>query len=464
MLILSVAMYLAFQIALCVWISRKIRTKDDYFLAGRSLTVVPIAVSLFATWFGAESCMGTFGMVYQNGLSASRADPFGYTVCLVLLGLFVAPKIWNLGFVTLADFFSTRFGKRVAPLAAIIMAASSLAWAAAQLRAFGHVLSITTEITPLTGSVAAVFIVLIYTSFGGLLGDIVTDFIQGTVIVFGLLAIGLFVFTSVDDPWSLLQQVPSEKLSLTSPDESWWQRLDHWAIPVLGSLVTQEQISRLLASKSRSVAVRASLLSSLFYLVIGCLPLILALIAPSLMSLEGESDSFFLKFSETMLPRWMYIILIGAILSALLSTIDSVFLAVGSLMIQNVFPVLGFVSNKSSLLQSRLVVIGAGIAALALSVQGENIYELLEIASSFGTAGILVITMFGLWSKLGGTRASIAALVCGILTPQILERFFKVETTFLPTILITALIFILVSKLEKNTLFLHNPTHEHVKP
>jgi Na+/proline symporter len=458
MLILSVAIYLALQIALCVWISRKIQTKDDYFLAGRSLTVIPIAVSLFATWFGAESCMGTFGMVYQNGLSASRADPFGYTVCLVLLGILVAPKIWNLGFVTLADFFSVRFGKNVAPLAAVVMAASSLAWAAAQLRAFGHVLSITTETTPLIGSIAAVVIVLIYTSFGGLLGDIVTDFIQGLVIVFGLLAIGFFVFTSVEDLWALWQQVPKERLSFSSPDESWWQRFDHWAIPVLGSLVTQEQISRLLASKSRSVAVRASLLSSMGYLVIGSLPIVLALVAPSLVTLEGDSDSFFLKFSESMLPRWMYIVLIGAILSALLSTIDSIFLAVGSLMVQNVLPVIGFASNKSTLLQSRLVVIGAGILALVLSVQGENIYELLEIASSFGTAGILVITIFGLWSKLGGMLASISALVCGILTPQILERICKVETTFLITIAVTALMFVVVARFEKKIL-LHNPSH-----
>lgn len=49
--------------------SHKIRSEADFLVAGRSLPSIFISISLFATWFGAESILGTTGMVFKHGLS-----------------------------------------------------------------------------------------------------------------------------------------------------------------------------------------------------------------------------------------------------------------------------------------------------------------------------------------------------------------------------------------------------------
>lgn len=67
--------------------SRSIRSEEDYFLGGRRLGGLLVSFSLFATWFGAETCIGSSAAVYERGLAGSRTDPFGYSAWLLLLGL-----------------------------------------------------------------------------------------------------------------------------------------------------------------------------------------------------------------------------------------------------------------------------------------------------------------------------------------------------------------------------------------
>lgn len=86
-ILLGILAYVLLQLLIGFWISRKIKTEDDYLLAGRSLGYVLATFSIFATWFGAESCIGTAGAAYSSGLSGVRADPFGYGICLILMGM-----------------------------------------------------------------------------------------------------------------------------------------------------------------------------------------------------------------------------------------------------------------------------------------------------------------------------------------------------------------------------------------
>src|SRR5687767_12487863 len=66
--------YIALQLVIGVVISRRIRTEDDYLLAGRKLGPVLTTFSVFATWFGAETCVGAAAEVYGNGLHLALSD------------------------------------------------------------------------------------------------------------------------------------------------------------------------------------------------------------------------------------------------------------------------------------------------------------------------------------------------------------------------------------------------------
>src|SRR5690606_4716576 len=133
--------FIAVQIAIGVWASRRVKDEADFFVAGRRLGAPLVTVSLFATWFGAETCMGASGAVYTDGLSGARAEPLGYFICLVLLGVLLARRLHRGGYLTLGDLFRDRFGTKTEKIAVLIMVPSGLVWGAAQVRAFAQVLA-----------------------------------------------------------------------------------------------------------------------------------------------------------------------------------------------------------------------------------------------------------------------------------------------------------------------------------
>jgi len=101
--------YVFVQLLIVIVLARRSRNETDYLLAGRRLGTGFATFTIFATWFGAETFIGSAGAVYADGLGGSTADPFGYAVCLFLMGFFFAVPLWRRKLTTLADLFRRRF-------------------------------------------------------------------------------------------------------------------------------------------------------------------------------------------------------------------------------------------------------------------------------------------------------------------------------------------------------------------
>ena len=184
--LIGIGAYLVVQFAVGMLVSRRIASESDYLLAGRRLGVTLAAFSIFATWFGAETVVGAAGSIYSDGLSGGSADPFGYALCLVVLGAVIAAPLWRRKYTTFGDLFRERYSPGVERLAVLLMVPTSVLWAAAQIRAFGQVVSVSSDIGVDIAITAAAAFVIIYTVAGGLLADVVTDFVQSIGIVIGL--------------------------------------------------------------------------------------------------------------------------------------------------------------------------------------------------------------------------------------------------------------------------------------
>ena len=97
--------YLVLQFGIGAYVSRRLRSEDDYLVAGRSLGWGLGTFTIFATWFGAETVIGSAGTVYSEGVGATSAEPFGYALALILMGVIFAVPLWRRGLTTLADLF-----------------------------------------------------------------------------------------------------------------------------------------------------------------------------------------------------------------------------------------------------------------------------------------------------------------------------------------------------------------------
>src|SRR5688500_14602499 len=245
---------MALQFGIGIWVSRRIRTEADYILAGRNLGYLLCTFSIFATWFGAETIVGSAGRAYREGISLASAEPFGYGLCLILAGVVFAAPLWSRKLTTLADLYRQRFSVGAERIAAIVLIPGSIYWAAAQIRAFGHVISASTSAVDAEIAIAiAAGFTIAYAMFGGMLVDAITDVIQGIVLVIGLAVVFVFVLPHIGD--AAVSAAPRVQL-LPATGESTWAVIERWAIPIGGSVLATELVGRLLAARSVRVARR----------------------------------------------------------------------------------------------------------------------------------------------------------------------------------------------------------------
>ena len=447
---LLILFYVLGQIFIGLYLSRRIKNEDDFLVGGRRVSFFLVSFSLFATWFGAETCLGSSGAVYELGLSGSRADPFGFSLCLFLMGFLLAKKLRAGSYLTLADFIKDRYGSLSEKLVVWVMIPSSIIWGAAQLRAFGQILSVSTA-RPLNLMIClSALLVIFYTVLGGLLGDIYTDLIQGLIVVGSLLTLLIIILSRTPDLAGIIHHMPANRWKILGVGESIWERLDRWAVPVLGSLVVQEAISRFLAARSPREAVRACHLAGGLYFFTGAIPLFLGFIGPWVLPGISDRENFLVLLSHEHLPDLLSVIFLGALISAILSTVDSILLACSALFSHNfLIPILKIKNEKNRLLVNRVAVIGAGLIALSIALAGNRIYDLVLLAASFGTAGVLIITMFGLYSKIENPTAANITMVAGLVLTPVFQLGLKFKAPFLLSVITCGVMFVLISGLSK---------------
>lgn len=410
-LTLFLALYVLAQVAIGIWAGRGAKSETDYYLGGRGIGFWALTLSIFATWFGAETILGSAAAIADGGLSGARAEPFGYAICLVLMALFVAGPIRKSNYVTISDFFRERYGKKAEIASAVVGVIISVIWAGAQLLAVAAILETVVGIPGYVTLLAAAGIVIVYCYFAGLKGDIATDVVQGVFLIIGIVILFFAVSDRAGGFDALIGSIKPEQLRLVAEGESLFARIDNWMIPVIGSLVTQEALTRFLAAKSTRTAQTACLSAAALYLALGMLPVLMGLGGTHLGIAGAEGDNFIPAIALELLPNALAIVLVGALFSAILSTVDSNLLAVSSLVSINLMRRShGMRSEKAQLQIARMTTVLAGLGALGVAFSGSNIYELLAMTSIFGQGGIMVATMIGLRSSFGGASAALASL------------------------------------------------------
>lgn len=451
----AILAYLALQFGIGVYVSRRIKSESDYLLAGRSLGPVLATFSIFATWFGSETVMGSAGNAYRDGISLANAEPFGYGLCLVLMGLVFARPLWKRGLTTLADLFRQRYSIGVERLAAIILVPSSILWAAAQIRAFGHVLATATEGIPVDVAIAgAAGFTMAYTMFGGLLVDAITDLIQGSILAIGLGVVLVVMLASMQDAGGAMAVLSAAGpvTFLPSNGLGTMELLEEWAIPICGSVIATELVGRIIATRSADVARRSSLMAGSMYIVVGLVPLVIGLMGQQVMPGLEDAEQVVPAMATRYLPTLVYALFAGALISAILSTVDSTLLIASGLASHNVaIPFLGVTEERTKVRLARGGVLLFGILAYVQAVRAEGVFELVEQASAFGSAGTLVTVCFGLFTTLGGPRTAAATLLAGVTT-YLVASFMEAPYPFLGSLAASLLTYVLGAVLGRSRL------------
>lgn len=408
--------YVGLQIALAVWVGRGARSDTDYLVAGRSLSAGAVGMSIFATWFAAESLIATSSEVAAEGLVGARAEPFAYAAGLLAVALFFARALRRGGFITLADFLRDRFGGRAEGLAATVIALSATTWSAAQLFAFAAIIDTASGIGFAPALLGATLLVMTYTLFGGLAGDVVTDIVQGAVILVAILILFALMTAAAGGPAAMWAALPETAFRPAPPDETWADTAELWLIPIIGTMVSQEALSRTLAARSPEAARSGALWGAGLYLAAGLIPVSFGLFAPQLGLPLGEGEAFLPSLAKALFPEWLLIIFTGALVSAILSSVDSALLAVSAVITESGYKHLNPNASPRDLLRAaRAATVAAAMLAAGLALSGESLRTLVLDAGAIGA--VLAVPII---AGLAGSRARLAALAAILVQMAVL--------------------------------------------
>jgi Na+/proline symporter len=128
----------------------------------------------------------------------------------------------------------------------------------------------------------------------------------------------------------------------------------------------------------------------------------------------ADAEHILIAVAQDVLPAGLHVLVAGALVAAILSTVDSTLLAASGLVSHNVAaPLLRVESQRAKVLLARAGVAGFGLLAWWLAARAGGVFELVETASAFGSAGVFVVATLGLFTPWGGPRTALATLVAG---------------------------------------------------
>jgi Na+/proline symporter len=430
--LLAIVAYVLVQFAIGAFVSRRMASESDYILAGRRLGAGLVTFSVFATYFGAEAIVASGGAVYEKGLAGALVDPFGYAGAIVAVGALFARALWARGLTTFADLFRQRYSAGVEQPVVIGLLPGSVIWAAAQVRAFGQVLSANSGLGLAAAIALAAVLVAAYSVVGGLLADAVTDVVQGAAVLVGLVVVGGVAAAELTSGPGWRALAPPERLTLIRPEAGWLALTEQLAIPVCGTIVAVELISRFLGARTGQVARNGTLLGGMLYLLAGLIPVFLGLAAPRLMAPIPDTEQVVPRLAEAYLPGILYIAFAGAIISAILSAVHSALHAPASQLSHNIVVRLNpALTERGKLWCVRASVMALSLVAYLITVTSERIHDLVETASAFGSAGVFVTALFALFTRFGGPRSALASVGSGMLVWAAGKYVVAVPTPYL---------------------------------
>lgn len=454
-LLFSIILYLILTVLIGYLASRRVKTSGDFMLAGRSLPVVLSTAALFATWFGSETVFGASSQFLDGGLYSVIEDPFGAALCLFLFGMFFAQKLYRMNLMTLGDFFKVRFGQRTELIAGIFIAPSYLGYIAAQLVAMGLILNVVTGMETWIGVVISAVVVTFYTYTGGMWAISITDFIQGILIIVGLLALAVVMSNQAGGVGVIWDEMPSADLKFL-PSFDFFEitaYLAAWSVLGLGSIPSQDVFQRVMSSGSERTAIRSCFYAAALYLTVAMLPLFISLCTKHLYpdQLNGDLQLALPRMVLAHMPVWVQVVFFGSLLSAIMSTTSSAILAPSAILSENIIkPVFrDKINDKKLLVITRVSVLLFSVVATVLATMRNNIYELVGESSVVSLVSLFIPLTLGLyWRKSTGIGA-IAAMFTGIISWLIFKWVDTGVPELVPATLISLVTMVVVSLAER---------------
>jgi SSS family transporter len=444
MLLWFVIIYWIVSVGIGLYAATRVHNTKDFAVAGRHLPFYMVTATVFATWFGSETVLGIPATFLKDGFKGIVADPFGSSMCLILVGLFFAAPLYRKNLLTIGDFYKQRFGRGVEFLTTIAIVISYLGWVGAQITALGLVFNVVSdgEISKLAGMWIGSLTILVYTFFGGMWAVAVTDFLQMIIIVLGMLWIGGEVSGMAGGVGVVVDH------AMQAGKFEFWPALDvrevlafvaAWVTMMFGSIPQQDVFQRVQSSRTERIAVWGSILGGSLYFVFAFVPMFLAysatLIDPQTVAglIDTDAQLILPRLVLDKAPLFAQVMFFGALLSAIKSCASATLLAPSVTFTENILrPMMRDMSDRKLLRSMRIVTVGFTLLVTLYAVNSKaSIFKMVENAYQVTLVSAFIPLVCGIYWKRATNQGALASIFMGLVV-WLSILLFGPEDPFVP--------------------------------
>jgi len=427
LILLGVGLYMTIMAVIGFVASRGSHSLTDFVVAGRNMPLWLCSVSIFATWFGSGIMMGAATSAYKGDMIEIVAEPFGSGLALLLSGLFFAKLYRRTKRLTWPEFFEARYGTLASAVASIADAIANIIWLGGMLFTFGVLLNSFTGTSMGVGIFGGLFVIVLYTMIGGMWAVALTDFIQMIVFVVGMFALLFFVLGDAGGWGEVVAQLPEHSFRLYPLEHTfnnWVEYIHVWMGLGVAAVASSSIIQRALSARSENVAKNSFYLAALGYMTVGIVPLLLGFAATVTMPDLEDPDAVLSLLAIEHLHPVFAAIFVGAIVSAIMSSSDSILLGVSSIISMNLLPrVIKNPSDELRLRVARYSIPVCGLIATYVAFNADGVIDVLQNSVEVLLAAIIVPFILCFWwekaNRLGALAGIFSGLIVWLFAPRI---------------------------------------------
>lgn len=457
-----VGLYLLALIAVGAWKARKVRTQEDFTLAGRGLPVWVLAGTLLATWIGTGSIFGNAQKALELG-AATFLLPLSAVLGILTLYLLSA-RIRRFGQFTVQDILQARFGVEARVLGTITLLLAYVIIVSYQYRAGAAVVQ---RLYPGIGegqaiTCVAVFVVA-YTALAGLYSVAYTDVANGILMTLGVVLAIPYVWAEVGGLEGARAALPPERVAVfgqLSP-----LKVVSYLLPAYLLMIGDANMyQRFFSARSPAEARRSTVYMFVGVVVLECAIILLAwlggaLVARGDLAAPENPGHIVVSIAFDALPAWLGALLLGTVVAVVVSTADSYLLSPSSAVVRDLYQqfVEPGMSPRKAVLVSRVVVVLLGAVALGLAFTSDRFFEVALFAYTVYGAGITPALLAAFFWPRATRAGALCSMMSGVLT-SIVWQFIVVEgaapgswveqvDAVIPAVLLAVVVLVVVSLL-----------------
>ncbi|WP_417375335.1 sodium:solute symporter family transporter [Gimesia maris] len=480
-------------IAFGFYLARSTHSSSDWFLGGRSLPWWGLGLSIFATSVDNADAVSLTGYAYNHGMHIITAFTLASVCGAVLASFVVVPVLYKGGFYTNAEYLETRFGKSIRTISALIQIQYRTSMLGLMIWSIYLMLQGILDFSPLQCWSLIVLLVIFtaaYTTWGGLTSVVWTDALQSLIMIAGGITI-FFAVWSASGGWAATVQKLSESTDPKGQPLINWLHIGQfqdsqstspylivmgWSIIGLGYYtVNHTQTMRLMGARSLWDMKMATLF--------GCLLIMPIMIGTTLMGVMGRvlvpeftshsaPDQLFPYYANQFLAPGFKGLVVAGILSAAISTFDSIGSALSALFTRDIYAcwICNNQTEKHYLKVTRWATVGIlliGFLYIPFIVRYDNMIQAFRTLIPIFVTPLFTIYLLGVLSRVprqSGLVGLIAGSSFGILgfidrelvdhqlfSPLLTEKWYAFPASMLVTALAMFLAAIKWGWLEKES-------------